>query len=128
MTTINETVQTTLANSGYGNYAQYAQPVVTALVNREQEIVGRLIQFAERSDLDVSQVREALVGCGMHMPPAQPTQVNMQAPSDPMQATEATPVGAGVEQALVGISNTLAGITATLNGLTEFARRNGYSG
>lgn len=126
MTTINETVQTTLSNAGYGQYQQYAAPVVTALVNREQEIVGRLIQFAERSDLDVSQVREALVGCGMHMPVERaPEPETMQAP---MQTGEATPVGAGVEQALVGISNTLAGITATLNGLTEFARRNGYSG
>lgn len=107
--TIQDTVQQSLNSAGYGSYQQYAAPVVTALVNREQEIVGRLIQFAEGSDLDVNAVRQALDECGMHMPAQQQNQ----------QATSGeTP---DLAQTLVNINNTLAG-------LAQFARQHGYQG
>jgi hypothetical protein len=127
VSTIQETVQDALASSGYGQYASYAQPVVTALVNREQEIVGQLIQFAERADLDVEAVRSTFADAGLHMP-TPPTQ-NIAAAPPPRPApagfaedTAATP------DAAPDLAATLARIEQTLTGLTSFARENGYRG
>jgi hypothetical protein len=125
VTTIDETVQTTLRSAGYGSYSQYATPVVTALVDREQQIVGRLIEFAQSTDLDVDRVRTALADAGMHMPPTR--LMNVAAP-----ATEATPRMDGdpaqseaTEQDLTAV---LGRIEEALSGLTGFAREHGYRG
>lgn len=110
MTTIQETVDQSLSAAGYGSYGQYARPVVTALVDREQQIVGRLIEFAQSTDLDVEQVRGALQECGMHMPPA------------PVAETTQAPAAEG------DLAATLGRIEQALTGLTAFARQNGYNG
>jgi len=120
VTTINETVQQSLSQAGYGQYQRYATPVVTALVNREQEIAGRLLQFAEGSDLDVNAVRSALTDCGMHMPQPQ-VQAMTTAQSEDTDADPLTATLGRIEQALTA-QNT------AISNLTEFARRNGYSG
>lgn len=112
MTTIQETVQQSLSNAGYGGYMQYAQPVITDLVNREQQICGRLIQFAHDGDLDVDAVRNALVECGLTMP------------VETVQATENVQAPASDD----ALAATLGRIEQALSGLTEFARRNGYNG
>lgn len=114
MSTINQTVTETLAATGYGSYNQYAAPVVTALVNREQEIVGRLLTFAEQTDLDVDTVRTALGEAGMHMPP--------QAAQAPQTADGGTAGATG------DLAATLGRIEQALSGLTQFARQNGYGG
>lgn len=117
MSTIQETVDQSLSAAGYGSYGQYARPVVTALVDREQQIVGRLIEFAQHSDLNVDEVRNALTQAGMMMPPApEPT---------PAQGWNQTVDPASGEGDLAG---TLARIEQALTGLTQFARQNGYNG
>jgi hypothetical protein len=110
VSTIQETVDQSLAAAGYGSYGQYARPVVTALVDREQNIVGRLIEFANNSDLDTDAVRTALAEAGLHMPPA---------PQATMQAT------GGNDGDLAQV---LAQINQTLQGLSSFARQHGYNG
>ena len=114
MSSIQETVDTSLSAAGYGQYGQYAAPVVTALVNREQQIVGRLIEVAQNTDLDTAAVRDVLQEIGMHMPPA-PVE-NTQTPFD------ATPAPEG------DLAGTLGRIEQALTGLTAFARQNGYNG
>lgn len=111
MTTINETVQTSLTAAGRGEYLGYAEPVITALVNREQEIVGNLLTFAQNSDLDPEAVRATLAEAGLHMPPAPQVAENTQAPT-----------------AEGDVASALGRIEQALTGLTEFARRNGYNG
>lgn len=114
MSTINEVVDQTLQANGRGEYAQYAAPVVTALVNREQEIVGTLIEFAQNSDLDVEGVRSALAQAGLHMPVAAQ-----------QEDVAAATVGESLD---AGIASALARIEQVLTGLTTFARANGYRG
>lgn len=119
MTTINETVETAMNQAGLGSYSNHVGPVITALVNREQETVGRLIQVARESDLDTDAVRNTLAECGFHMP------------VEPVAATEAaTPsdVPASVEQMLANIQAGINAMTGTVNGLVQFARNNGYQG
>lgn len=116
MTTINETVQSAMNTAGLSGYTQHVAPVVTALVNREQQIVGSIIEVARNSDLDVNAVRSTLANAGLHMP-AEPTQVLDAEP------VTLTPGGQDMDIAAV-----LARIETTLAGLTTFARRNGYSG
>lgn len=109
MSTIQETIQQSLQDAGYGGYRQYAQPVVTALVDREQRIAGRLIEFAQNSDLDVDAVKSALQECGMTMP--------VETQQDTATATSDD-----------SLAQTLGRIEQALTGLTAFARQNGYTG
>lgn len=119
MTTINETVEQTLRGAGYGQYMSYAQPVVTALVDREHRIVGELITFARQNGLSEEQARSALSSCGMEVPAvrAVPTAATPMQTADAPGDTEADPV-----------LRMLGDIQTTLAGLTQFARDNGYTG
>ena len=114
MTTINETVTTALQNAGLSQYQQNAAPVVTALVNREQGIVGSIIEIAQQSDLDVAGVRTVLANAGLHMPPEAPVATHLDATPVDVQATDLAAVLGRIEQ--------------TLTGLTTFARNHGYNG
>src|SRR6478609_2947092 len=107
MTTIQETVDQGLATAGLSGYANHARPVVTALVAREEGIVGRLIQFAQNSALDVAAVRTALSEAGLQVP--------VEAPAE---TAAAQTVGQTVD---AGIAAALARIEQTMNGLVTFA-------
>jgi len=126
VTTINETVDQSLRQAGYEGYSSYARPVVTALVSREQEIAGRLIEYAQRTDLNVDAVREALTGVGMHMPQAAPPAA--QAPPRPAPAGFPTEAQAPPATTEGDIGTVLGRIEETLSGLVGFARENGYRG
>jgi hypothetical protein len=117
LSTIEETVASTLNERGQSGYSQYAAPVVTALVNREQQIVGHLIEFARQQDLNVDAVREALTEAGMHMPP-------------PAAVPDSTPRmdGDPAQQDSNDLGAVLGRIEETLSGLVGFARENGYRG
>lgn len=110
MTTINETVEQTMRNRGYGSYMSYAEPVITALVNREQEICGHLIRFGTEQGLAEDQTRDLLRNVGMAVP-------------EPEPETTQAPQAEGNDLAAV-----LSRIENTLSGLTQFARDNGYNG
>jgi hypothetical protein len=111
LTSINETVTQTMTDRGYQSYLSYAQPVVTALVNREQEICGHLIQFATQNGLSEEQARDTLRNIGMEVPTPQPMQQSEQ--EQPQQDD---------------LAAVLSRIENTLSGLTQFARDNGYNG
>lgn len=117
MTTINDTVNQAMNTAGLSGYTQHVAPVVTALVDREQRIVGSIIEVAQQSDLDVSAVRQTLANAGLHMP-AEPV---AQQPLDAVGVN----VPAGTEGDLARV---LARIDQTLNGLVGFARNHGYNG
>lgn len=126
MTTINDTVDQALTTAGYGQYRSYAQPVVTALVNREEQIVGRLIEFATQNGMAEGDVRDALRGLDMQVP----------TPPTAAAATVTASSGATTAPASAGtpgsdddpVLRMLSDIQQQIAGLTEFARRNGYSG
>jgi hypothetical protein len=107
LTTINETVEQSLASAGYGTYMSYARPVVAALVNREQEICGHLIRFGTEQGLAENQVRDLLSNIGMEVPIPE-TEPDAEPEDD--------------------VSSVLSRIEQSLAGLTQFARDNGYTG
>lgn len=111
MTTINETVTSTMRARGYDSYMSYAAPVVTALVDREHQICGHLIRFGQTKGLSENEVREALRECGMEVPVPQPAQSAQAAPAESND-----------------LATVLSRIENTLSGLTQFARDNGYTG
>jgi len=130
MQDVRTTVSEALNASGYGQYAQYAEPVVTALVNRERDICGVLIEYATQQGLSRAQAEQALAQAGMAVPvaAAQSQPPPRPAPAGfpgsvpaPAAASQTEGTGDPVADALRDIQNTLAGLTA-------FARENGYSG
>ena len=114
MSTIHEVVHQSLQRSGRSQYADYAAPVVTDLVNREHQIVGQLIQFGTQQGLSENAVREALTNCGMEVPA-------VRAVPETTMAEPMTDSDDPVVRMLTDIQN-------QLSGLTQFARDNGYSG
>jgi vacuolar-type H+-ATPase subunit I/STV1 len=102
-TTIEQTVETTLRNAGYGSYVNQARPVVEKLRVREQEISDRLLEMATTAGLDSDEARRLLVEAGIEVRP------------------EPEPEPETVEQ-------TLASIKRSIEELTAFARSNGYRG
>lgn len=118
MTTINECVQQSLTQNGFGQYSNYATPVVRSLVDREHQIVGRLIQFGTQQGLNETTLRTALTECGMEVPAPQPVQaVPAMAQNDATADPSADPV-----------LRMLGDIQTQIAGLTQFARDNGYRG
>jgi hypothetical protein len=107
MTTINDTVATALRNTNLAGYVQQAQPVVNALVEREQVIYTGLVEAGVALGASKAQVEQALNGLGVHAPAAP----------------------AAAENAEGGdIAATLREINAKLTSLTNFAQANGYRG
>lgn len=119
MTSINETVQQSLASAGYGAYGQYAQPVVTALVDREQRLVGQIVEYATQQGLSRGDAEGILRGIGMEVPAPQPVQAP---PFEQGGGDQPTAEGDGELAAVLGR------IEEALSGLTAFARENGYRG
>ena len=108
MSTINEVVQRSLTDAGYGGYSQYARPVVTALVDREHQIAGQIIEYARTQGLDEEDARAALAEVGMEVPPEPGEAEATEDPSD--------------------LGGVLGRIEEALSGLTQFAREHGYRG
>lgn len=128
-TTIEQTCATALNAAGLGSYISQARPVVTRLVEREENLARDLITWAGQHGLPEDQARQMLHAYGMHVP--QLVSVQTFSGDAPQQA--APPVGtvASAQQQNEGtdpLAQTLARIEQTLNGLTQFARENGYQG
>lgn len=110
--TVQSTVEEGLRTAGYSTYLRQAQPVVDALVAREQAICESLLDFAETNGASTDEVTEFLTGLGLSLKP-----------EEPETAAEA-PAQEG--DALARIEASLSTLTATVTSLTDFARRNGY--
>lgn len=125
MQDVRTTVLDTLRGSGYGQYAQYAEPVITALVNRERDICGVLIEYAAQQGVSREQAEQALAQAGMAVPASAP----QPAPSMASGSQVSTPAPtAEAEGDRDPVAEALRDIQSTLAGLTAFARENGYQG
>lgn len=102
MTTINDTVNQSLAANGLGNYAQQAQPVKDALLKREQDMAGALLEAATAQGISPEDATRVFEGVGMHLPTAQA--------DDPQEAV------------------TLDQLAQSVAALVAFARTNGFRG
>jgi uncharacterized protein YhaN len=110
-TTIEETVRTSLRESGRDGYFTYAEPVIRALVERERSISERLIaQGEDQLELDREEIADLLSEAGLSVP--------VQAPIEQVEG----------EGQLGRIEHMLTSLTERIESLTTFARRNGYSG
>lgn len=109
--TIESTVETSLRTAGYSTYLRQAQPVVDALVAREQAICEKLLDFASENGAETDEVTELLTSLGLSLKPEEP---------------ETVPAGFAGEQ--TDVATALASIQRSLEGLTAFARQNGYRG
>lgn len=110
-TTIEETVRTSLRESGRDGYFTYAEPVIRALVERERSISERLIaQGEDQLELDREEIADLLSEAGLSVP--------VQAPAEQVEG----------EGQLGRIEQMLTSLTERIESLTTFARRNGYSG
>lgn len=65
--TIEGTVEQVLTARSLGSYRSQAQPVIDALVTREQALSKALIDQASEVDLSENEVRSILAGIGMHV-------------------------------------------------------------
>lgn len=109
--TIEDTVRQVLQRSGNGAYTAYAQPVVTALVERELTISERLVSLAtEQTYLAEEDARRVIAQTGIAMSGPEP-EVDDEPEDDDDEA---------------GIAAALDRIERRLDSLTDFARRNGY--
>jgi hypothetical protein len=145
MQDVRSTVLETLDRSGYGSYTQYAEPVITALVNRERDICGVLIEYATREGMDRNAIERALAHTGMAVPsgptpvqqasaPVQQTQQQpWQQPQQQSQSYAAQPPTQQPQQNQQqgeesSVQQMLGQIQNTLSGLVAFARNHGFNG
>lgn len=120
MTSVRDTVLTSLRQAGYGSYASYAEPVITALEGRERDISGVLIEYATQRGMDRNEATQAMTQAGLTAPQPQPVMQTMQAGQDvPAQAA-----GNVNDEVLAALRD----VQQTMSGLVAFARRNGYTG
>jgi len=97
---IPDTVDQQLQQLGLGQYAQQAQPVKDALVQREQSIVQSILDEADSQGIDTDDLTRFFEGLGMHLP------------------TDQADDGAG----------DLDETASVLNALVAFAQQQGYRG
>lgn len=76
MSTIRNTVESTLTEQGQGSYLSYAEPVVAALEAREEAIVTAVRQVATSKGLGDSEVDVVLEQVGLVEPTPEPEPVN----------------------------------------------------
>jgi hypothetical protein len=67
MSTIRETIEGRLREAGLSNYARQAEPVVTALEEREADISMRLADYAVDKGLSSNEATELLSSLGMQI-------------------------------------------------------------
>lgn len=101
MPNITDTINQSMQQAGLTRYTRQAQPVINALVQREQEIAGRLLDEAQNMGANRADVVRLFEGVGMSLPVGQDAQ------------------GTGTE---------VADLRRQVDALTTFARRNGYTG
>jgi|SoiMethySBSTD1v2_1073268.scaffolds.fasta_scaffold08041_10 hypothetical protein len=127
MQDVRSTITQAMQNYGLSQYVGQAEPVITALVNRERDICGVLIEFATQQGLPRERAEQALQHAGLATPgPTMSTQ-SAYVPAQPQsQVTETafTPNDAPQEEIMAA----LRGLQETVAGLTAFARENGYQG
>ena len=111
--TIEATIEGALRTAGLSSYQRQAQPVITALVEREQGMAEKLVTYAIDNGASEEEVTQMLKDLGMSVKDPEPETV--EAPA--AEANGQTDVAAA-----------LANIQQTLEGLTSFARANGYRG
>lgn len=114
---ITDLVRQHLDGAGLRSYARQAEPIITALIQREQNLARAIIEYAGQAGLPQGEAVSALQGLGMHVAGVQPVQT--------MTGT----VASAVEQNQAGdldVAAALARINTQLDRLTEFARANGY--
>lgn len=70
MTTINDTVTQAMNQNGLRQYTGQAEPVVAALVQREQQIYTGIVDKGVAMGADRGQVEQALADLGLHAPTA----------------------------------------------------------
>jgi hypothetical protein len=109
--TIEATIEGALRTAGLSTYQRQAQPVIQALVEREQAIAERLLDYATDNGASTDEVAAMLADLGMSLKPEEP---------------ETEEVAEPAEQG--DVATALANIQRTLEGLTQFARANGYRG
>jgi len=109
--TIEATIEGALRTAGLSTYQRQAQPVIQALVEREQAIAERLLDYAGDNGASTDEVAAMLTDLGMSLKPEEP---------EVEETTE--PAGQG------DVATALANIQRTLDSLTQFARSNGYRG
>jgi len=114
--TIEATIEGALRTAGLSTYQRQAQPVIDALVAREQAIAEKLLDYAEDNGANTDEVTAMLTDLGMALKPEEPETVNAEAN------------GQGDTGALARIEASLSSLTATVASLSDFARRNGYRG
>lgn len=77
------TIRNTVAeNIGSQSYLSYAEPVVTALQAREDQIKEGLREFAEGKGLSSQEVTNLFVQVGLEQPAPTPEPVNAEGESD----------------------------------------------
>lgn len=108
MSTIYDTVSTTLSESGYSSYLSQAQPVIARLVDRERAISEHLIGLADEMDMDTEQVIRVLRDCGMAVPEPQQQPAAAASTDEPISGED------------------LAELRTQVRRLTEFARNYGF--
>jgi hypothetical protein len=108
MSTIRETVQTSLNQSGNGRYMSYAEPVIAALEAREQAAVDIVREAARADGLNPRRVTDVLVEAGLIEPAPEPI------------VTEA-----GDNSGVVAM---VGEIRQTVERLAQFARQHGFRG
>jgi hypothetical protein len=109
--TIETTIEGALRTAGLSAYQRQAQPVITALVEREQAIAEKILDYAEDQGANTDEVTSLLTSLGVALKP-----------EEPETEAVAEPAGQG------DVATALANIQRTLDSLTQFARSNGYRG
>lgn len=113
MTNISETVHTSLRSHGYGDYTQYAAPVIADLEAREAQIVEALTQYAQERGLSGQDVQVALVEIGLKDPEPEPF------------GTEAEVVHEGDDDRLSALLASVERLSASVSALEGVARSRG---
>lgn len=114
MTTINDTVTTTLARAGLSGYEQQARPVIDALVQREQQITADLIEGAVQRGIPRDEAVRVFEGVGLTLPTPDPVAM--------MPRPTAAPAEGG------NLAAQVTALARAVADLTEFARSTGFRG
>ena len=72
MSTIRDTITSSMNNLGMGQYLGDAEPVIKDLEAREAEAVGRLVTFAQSKGLSGSEATNAVNDAGFTIPVPEP--------------------------------------------------------
>lgn len=106
---IPETIDTMLAQQGLGGYARQAAPIKDALVQRERDMAGALLEAAVAQGIDYDEASRTFEGLGMHLPTA-------------------PAVDPAVDDRVTEHAQALADQRREIDALKAFARANGFTG